>query len=35
MRSRLRAILTERSFLFLLSLAIATALWFFVRDATR
>lgn len=35
MRSRLRAILTKPSFLFLLSLAIATALWFFVRDATR
>lgn len=34
-RVRLRALLTERAFLLLLSLAIATALWSFVRAAGR
>lgn len=34
-RARLRALFTERAFLMLLSLAIATALWWFVRDGGR
>jgi hypothetical protein len=35
MRARLRALFTERAFLLLLSLAIATVLWSFVRAAGR
>jgi len=35
MRSRLSTITGERWFLFLLSLAIATAMWFSVREGTR
>lgn len=34
-RARLRALFTERAFLVLLSLAIATTLWCFVRDGGR
>ena len=34
-RARLRALFTERAFLLLLSLAIATTLWWFVRDGGR
>lgn len=34
-RTRLRALFTERIFLVLLSLAIATTLWWFVRDGGR
>ena len=35
MHSRLRAILTERSLVFLFSLTIATGLWYFVKDGAR
>lgn len=31
-RARLRALFTERAFLLLVSLAIATTLWWFVRN---